>query len=138
MRIPPSIQWLIDRLSPPEALLMSDDAQIHAFVADAIGRSRFRLRRAYDRSQALAEVERLMPQVVVLDLGMPEAVAFKALAGLRRIHPHAGIIGLLGAQAGPQAVRAASALGIDGLLRLPVAEAAFIAMLERAARKPRR
>jgi DNA-binding NarL/FixJ family response regulator len=53
---------------------------------------------AADGEQAIAEAERLQPDVVLLDLSMPRRTGLEALPDIRRVAPNAQVIVLSGFQ----------------------------------------
>ena len=67
---------------------------------------------ASDGVEAISAVERLQPDVVLLDLGLPQLSGIEAIPRLREVAPTAKIIAISGFEEGSQA-RAAREAGVD-------------------------
>jgi len=65
-------------------LLVEDDRAITGFVEPELERRNLSVRCAYDGQEALAQVERFRPELVVLDIMLPKLDGVGVLNGLRR------------------------------------------------------
>ncbi|MCL4109731.1 UNVERIFIED_CONTAM: hypothetical protein GTU68_018458 [Idotea baltica] len=64
-------------------LIVDDDPQIRDVLNIALGQAGFKVSQARDGIRALAEVERLSPDLVVLDIGLPEMDGLEVCRKLR-------------------------------------------------------
>lgn len=71
-------------------LVVDDDAGMRAFLGETFAGCGALVRTAASVAQALAEFDRLAPEVVVSDIGMPERDGFALIAAIRRRSPDRG------------------------------------------------
>lgn len=69
--------------SSPLILLVEDDAAIRNFLFDSLSSAGFRLQEAYTGQEALKSAERTPPDLVILDLGLPDIDGQEVLQRLR-------------------------------------------------------
>lgn len=81
-----------------------------------------------------AYLQRRTPQIVVMDVGLPDADGFALAQELRRRHPTLGIVMLTGRSATPDRVRGLSE-GADAYLAKPVEVEVLAATLQSLARR---
>jgi DNA-binding response OmpR family regulator len=67
-----------------QILLVEDDASLAAGLCDALGRAGFVVNRVAGGAQALAAVRAGRPDIIVLDLGLPDMDGLQVLSQLRR------------------------------------------------------
>jgi DNA-binding NarL/FixJ family response regulator len=80
-------------------VLICDDVEAFRDLLGAVVELRPRLRllgEAGDGEQAIAEAERLQPDIILLDLSMPRLTGLEALPELKRVAPSARVIVLSG------------------------------------------
>lgn len=88
---------LLSRLAPPgrvRVLVADDDrsfVQMVGRILEAEPQGRFRVRRAYGGEEALAQAQRWPPDVLLLDLAMPDLSGFEVA---RRLRDTAGLLNL--------------------------------------------
>ena len=105
---------------PTEVLVADDHEDTRAILRDYLGAHGFRVREARNGEEALSELERECPAVVVLDIRMPKV---DGLEVLRRVRRSAGICHVpvlcLSAHALPEEVRQIEDAGTDLYLAKP-------------------
>ena len=82
---------LIESLQPPEAqvellpsvLLVEDEEPLRRVLRDVLEREGFTILEASDGAKALAEIDRSAPDLVVLDLNLPDIDGYEVLRRLR-------------------------------------------------------
>lgn len=100
------------------SVLVADD---HSIVREGLrrlieGEGDIRLcGEASDGGEVLAQVEKHRPDVVILDIGMPQVTGLETLEQIRKKHPEIRTI-LLSIHSDPPMVQNAVALGVDGYL----------------------
>jgi DNA-binding response OmpR family regulator len=67
----------------PVALVVEDDRKLSVIFTEAVKKAGFDARPAYDGKQALDELARTTPGIVILDLHIPEISGEKVLAAIR-------------------------------------------------------
>lgn len=115
-------------------LICDDVAGIRALLRTVVGLSR-RLRvlgEASDGREAVAEAARTQPDVVLLDLVMPNMDGLEALQEIRRVAPGARVVILSGLDASAMAEEALK-LGAVGYLEKGADPAMIAATLEEVA-----
>lgn len=83
----------------PAGVLVCDDNASMRLLLEVVIDTAPRLRvvgSAADGDEAIAEATRLQPDVILLDLAMPNRSGLEALPGLRRVAPDARIVVLSG------------------------------------------
>jgi DNA-binding NarL/FixJ family response regulator len=93
-------------------LICDDNATIRAYLAAVLETEpAFRVvGEAADGYEVVAAAKRLQPQVIILDLAMPNRTGLEALPELREVAPSATII-VLSAYAVPEIIEEATRLG---------------------------
>jgi two-component system chemotaxis response regulator CheY len=76
--------------------------------------------------EGLRQTARLEPDLVILDINMPQMDGITALKVMRQNHPHVRVLLCSALAEGPQAAEAKT-LGVQGLLRKPYQPEDFIA-----------
>lgn len=73
------------RTRPPLALVVDDEATIRLLVSQALQLAGFRVEEAGDGRSALATMERLTPDVILLDARLPGIDGFQACRAIRQL-----------------------------------------------------
>ncbi|MEH6582986.1 MAG: response regulator transcription factor [Halioglobus sp.] len=73
-------------------LLVEDDASLAAGLQDALGREGFVVNHVSTGQLALAAVRAEAPDIMVLDLGLPDMDGLEVLAGVRRCEDHVPVM----------------------------------------------
>src|SRR5262245_32773545 len=68
----------------PEILLIEDDAEIRRILRMTLGAERYRLREAATVAEGLSQVESRQPDLIVLDLGLPDADGIEVIHKVRK------------------------------------------------------
>lgn len=106
----------------PRILLADDHWQILANLSRLAGEAGEVVGTAQDGRAAVTEARRLSPDVIVLDLSMPEMTGIQAAAQLRRDLPESKVI-ICTAYTNPRVVEEAFAAGAAGFVLKPAASA---------------
>jgi len=104
---------------PGRILLVDDDPAIRESLAAALDPTRYVLVSAADGASALAMAEGFSPEVVLLDLGLPDIPGLDLILRLRELDELAGIV-VLTATSEISVVVRAMRLGADNFLVKPV------------------
>ncbi len=73
--------------APLRALVVDDEQQLSQVVADMLRLEGWEVATAYDGRSALLMRQRLVPDVVVLDVALPDSTGFQVLAEMRKAQP---------------------------------------------------
>lgn len=110
-------------------LAIDDNADALQLFRRYTSNTRYRLVGTQDPQQALSLAQKLCPQIIVLDVMMPQVDGWELLALLRQ-HPHTGHIPIVACTILAQEEMALS-LGASGFVRKPITRQAFLAALDR-------
>jgi len=99
-------------------LLVEDDSSLGAGLRDALGREGFAVNHVATGEQALAAVCAEPPDIIVLDLGLPDMDGLEVLARVRRRRDHIPVM-LLTARGSPDDKVAGLDSGADDYLAKP-------------------
>lgn len=116
-------------------ILVAEDHEDAAFaLAEYLRRHGCEVRLARDGLEVLAQVEASLPDVVVLDIGLPALDGWQVARHLRAAHPSGrpGLVALSG-YGEPRDRERSRAAGIDRHLRKPVEPAHLLAVLREVA-----
>ena len=86
-------------------LVVDDDLAVLETCALLLQERGFEVRKATDGFQALVELRRSMPDVIISDLRMPNMSGFELLSVVRRRFPHIPVIGISGEYSGDSTAR---------------------------------
>ena len=114
-------------------LVIDDNADTLQLLQRYAVDTRYRLVTTRDPEQALSLAAKFSPEIIVLDVMMPQADGWKVMARLRQ-HPLTGHIPIVVCTILPQE-EMAFALGASGFVRKPVTRQAFLAALDRQAER---
>ncbi len=133
-----SIGLILPALKCLPVLVIDDNADALQLYQRYTTGTRYRITGAREPEQALGLVENLMPEVIVLDVMMPQVDGWKVLGRLRQ-HPRTGHIPIIVCTILPQEALSLS-LGASAFVRKPVTRQALLAALDeqvaRMAREP--
>jgi two-component system, sensor histidine kinase and response regulator len=117
---------------PPRVLVVDDRAESRGWLRELLRQVGFDVRDAADGVEALAVFDAFAPQVVLMDLHMPEMDGFAAMRSIRA-RPGGAAVGIvaLTASAFDDARDAIFAAGADGWLRKPCREAQVLDQIGR-------
>ena len=115
--------------------VVDDDADLCAAVAAALGGPTTDVRCCGSVREALELLAAWRPEVLLLDLSLPDGSAFDVLANLRRRVPTPLVVAISGTATPPDAFRLSQA-GVRAYLQKPFTTADLRAALERALCEP--
>jgi two-component system, NtrC family, response regulator AtoC len=75
-----------------EVLLVDDDKDVLDLLSDLLTESGYAVRRATNGERALASVEKTRPQLVIMDVQLPDQDGLTVLRALKRKHPELEVI----------------------------------------------
>jgi two-component system response regulator AtoC len=75
-----------------EVLLVDDDKDVLDLLSDLLTESGYAVRRATNGERALASVEKSRPQLVIMDVQLPDQDGLTVLRALKRKHPELEVI----------------------------------------------
>ncbi|RZJ13782.1 MAG: response regulator [Rubrivivax sp.] len=76
----------------PTVLLVDDEPELRALLAEYFGRNGFEVLQAEDAAAARAQVAERVPDVAVLDVNMPGENGLSLARALREAHPRLGVL----------------------------------------------
>lgn len=118
----------------PQILVVDDEPQIQRFLKPALGAAGYEVIRAMDGAEALAAVRAHAPDVIILDLGLPDMDG-KEVIGLVRRHCDAPII-VLSARGEEAEKIAALDRGADDYVAKPFGIGELLARIRVGLRSP--
>ncbi len=86
----------IDNLRPVRALVVDDDSDIREFVSDLLESAGCEVRSAGDGEQALIQACEFRPDIVYLDIKIPEQFGWLVCAKLKLIEPSPTVVLMTG------------------------------------------
>ncbi len=123
---------------PATILVVDDEKDFTQLVAFHLRRNGYEALRAHDGEEALDQARRHLPDLILLDLRLPQIDGFTVCELLRRHPPtHSIPILLITALPGQLARYNGLACGADEYLSKPISPAELIRRIERALRSPR-
>ena len=120
---------------PVTVLVVDDERPLVELVASYLTRDGFRVRRAYDGASALALARETLPNVVVLDVMLPEIDGLEVCRQLRRFSD--AYVLMLTARAEEIDKLVGLAVGADDYLTKPFSPRELIARIRALLRRPR-
>jgi CheY-like chemotaxis protein len=113
-------------IDSPHILIVDDDRQVLRFFKKTLEESGYTVTATTSGKQALAFIQKSMPDLLVLDLEMPEPDGFDILKAERAKFPHLRTIVVSGYLHGAL-LQAAKIFGATATLEKPVAPDALVA-----------
>jgi CheY-like chemotaxis protein len=111
----------------PLVLVADDDDVVQTLAARALDKAGCRVLRTSDGLETLRVITRALPDLVVLDIGMPGLDGEAVLRILRKMHPHAPLVIFHTARTGEAARKQGLALGAVDYLTKPVTSRELVA-----------
>ncbi len=121
-----------EKSSAPRALVVDDDPSIVEFVAAVLESAGWQVERAATGNDALSAAHRFRPQVILLDITIPQQSGWLVCAKLKLVSDTPSIIFMTGLS-GRQVAQYATQVGADGLLRKPFSPQEILRTLNRVA-----
>jgi DNA-binding response OmpR family regulator len=115
-------------------LIVEDEQRLASFLDTGLQREGYTVEHASTGAQALARVHRTQPDLVVLDLGLPDVDGTEVLDELRRLEPSLPVV-VLTARADIEARVASLDLGADDYITKPFALEELVARIRARLRK---
>ncbi|HEY2009482.1 MAG TPA: response regulator [Rhizomicrobium sp.] len=117
---------------PAHILVVDDDAMIQKTLKRCLEQEGHRVSLASNGRQAVAHLEEDRPDIIILDLFMPEMDGFETL---RQVHSHAASTRVLAISGGGSSAHCdyldmASRFGAHGVLRKPFTVAQLVAAVD--------
>jgi DNA-binding NtrC family response regulator len=111
-----------------EILVIDDDKLTRWSLSKLLARFGYRVREAASAAEGLASVRESPPDLVLLDMRLPDADGDTVLQGLRRSRPGLPVV-MISADATPETVQHARRLGARGFLAKPCAAVLLQALI---------
>jgi DNA-binding NtrC family response regulator len=105
-------------MSAATILIIDDDKLIRWSLSTVLGRVGYQVHEAATAKEGLAAVEGSTPDLVLLDIMLPDMDGFAVLESIRRTHPELPVLTMT-ADATPETARQALRLGARGHLEKP-------------------
>jgi DNA-binding response OmpR family regulator len=115
-------------MNTPQVLLVDDDVAVAGALAKALGSEGFAVRCAGDAGSAVALFVAAEPDLVLLDLGLPDASGWDVFEYMTRTAPYVPIVVVT---ARPAQLELSRAAGVAALVEKPADIAALVATLRR-------
>ena len=112
-------------------LIIDDDKLIRWSLSTVLGRAGYRIQEAATGREGLVAVERSTPDLVLLDIMLPDMDGFAVLEKLLHAHPILPVLTMT-ADATPKTARRAIRLGARGHLEKPCDSAVLLAAVSDA------
>ena len=117
----------------PLILLIEDDPQIRRFLRAALGAEEYRLQEAVTAEEGLAQASARQPDLILLDLGLPDRDGLEVIRGVRQWGQIPILV--LSARGQEQDKIAALDLGADDYVPKPFAVGELLARIRAALRR---
>lgn len=121
------------RHSPELILIVDDDATVRNSLAEALRLENFAVRLAGDGCEAVRQFLEGPPDLILLDINMPDINGWQAFQIMSQIYPFVPVIVIT---ASPNQSRRAAELGIDTLLEKPLHIPALLETMRRILARP--
>jgi len=112
--------------SAPTVLVVDDTGDIRLLVSTLLRQAGITVREAANGSQAITSVQEEVPELVVLDLQMPDLDGWTTLAELRKLMPAEVAVVVCSVKSSSADRARALALGCDGYVTKPFANEHFV------------
>jgi DNA-binding response OmpR family regulator len=101
-------------------LLVDDDPSIRALYSQSLSRAGFDVETARNGKEGLELVQMFRPDLVILDLVMPEQEGIETILQLQAHHPNVPILAISGALGASEYLHVANLLGARRTLTKPI------------------
>jgi two-component system, OmpR family, KDP operon response regulator KdpE len=118
----------------PEVLIVEDDAEIRRFLRATLAAEGYRLQEATNGAEGIAHIDLRRPDVIVLDLGLPDTDGVDVIRHVRRRHRDLPII-VLSVRSHERDKITALDAGADDFINKPFAVGELLARLRVALRR---
>ncbi len=115
----------------PTILVVDDDKLIRWSVSVVLGHAGYRVHEAATGKEGLAAVLDRPPDLVLLDIALPDLDGFTVLEAIRKLHPDLPVL-MLTADATTETARQAARLGARGHLDKPCESGVLLAAVSEA------
>ncbi len=116
-------------------LLVDDDRLTRFSLSKILGRAGYRVREAATGAEGLAAVDEERPDIVFLDIVLPDRCGFSVLRAIRANHPQLPVV-MMTAHLTPEAAREAKSLGAWAYLAKPCNPAELQSIICTALQRP--
>lgn len=120
---------------PPYIALVDDDRQLVKFLKQALEESGYEVTATTSGKQMLTQLELRLPDLLILDLNMPEPDGFEMLKTVRAAHPYLRMIVISGFLKG-KLLEAARFVGAVATLEKPVTANALVSKVREVLGEP--
>jgi CheY-like chemotaxis protein len=118
-------------MSSTTILIIDDDKLIRWSLSTMLGRAGYRAQEAATGKDGLAAIESSAPDLVLLDIALPDMDGFAVLETIRRAHPELPVLTVT-ADTTAETSRRALGLGARGHLEKPCNSAALLSAVSKA------
>jgi CheY-like chemotaxis protein len=101
-------------------LVVDDDEGVRAYFCDVLASAGYRVDLARDGGEAIEILRNRTPDVVLMDLVMPNREGIETIRELRALHPNLPVIAMSGALRNETYLKLAAVLGAGSTLAKPV------------------
>lgn len=115
----------------PTILIIDDDKLIRWSLSTVLGRAGYRICEAATGKEGLAAVESGTPDLILLDIMLPDLDGFALLEAIRHAHPELPVLTMT-ADATPETARQALRLGASAHLEKPCDSVALLTAVSEA------
>jgi DNA-binding response OmpR family regulator len=120
---PQELLWRISealakKTAPAKLLVVDDDAQMRAFLAALLESRGYRVFEACNGKEAQARCRAILPDLVIMDLVMPDQEGVETIHTISQCWPHLPVIAISGASGGVY-LDLARKMGADAVIRKP-------------------
>lgn len=120
----------------PHILLVDDDRQVVRYLQMALEKGGYAVTAVTSSKQALASIKEPLPDLLILDLNMPEPDGFDLLKTVRAQFPYLRVLVISGYLEGAL-LKAATLLGAAASLEKPITAEVLIAKVQEVLESPR-
>jgi CheY-like chemotaxis protein len=118
-------------MSSTEILIIDDDKLIRWSLSTVLERAGYRMREAAAGNEGLAAIESSKPDLVLLDIMLPDMDGFAVLERIRRTYPELPVLTMT-ADTTPETSRRSLDLGVRGHLEKPCDSAVLLTAVSKA------
>jgi DNA-binding response OmpR family regulator len=105
---------------PVKILVVDDDESIRAIYKHVLSREGYEVHTALDGIEAVAKTSAILPNLIILDLIMPEQEGIETLLQLHSKHPDIPVVTISGAIGASEYLHVSSLLGASVTLQKPI------------------
>jgi DNA-binding NtrC family response regulator len=116
-------------------LIVEDEDRLRCTLAEALGSRGFEVRATASIAEALAALAQGMPDLIVLDVALPDGRAHDLVEALRCRAPTPAVVAMSGA-AGPDETFELAQMGVRAFLKKPIGLRELDAAVDRALSEP--